>query len=291
MTGSPPRPDQIAYRAANEGDLDAQYRVFCRAEGELTRRHAFAWSDPPFEVMASGFRHLLRHDAERYFVAESEGAVVGFSAALVRDTTWFLALLFIDPEFQGRGIGRRLFELAYAGRPTRRITITNSIQPVSNALYGKHGLIPTTPIFLFRGRPSVSAPPDLLATAGTPADLADLDLSAYGFDRRVDHEFWGAGAVRTVWYRAARAVAYSYAWPSGQIGPLAGLDEEGAADALKAELARGSDPWVEIPGSSRSLVTVALESGLQIDPPPGLLLLSPEVEPPRLLAISRYMLF
>jgi GNAT superfamily N-acetyltransferase len=291
VTASAAPADQIAYRAAYEDDLEAQYRVFCRAEGQLRQRHAFDWSDPPFEVMSSAFRHLLQHDAERCFVAESEGAVVGFSAALVRDTTWFLAALFIDPDFQGRGIGRRLFELAFADAPARRITITNSIQPVSNALYAKHGLIPTTPIFLFRGRPTVSAPPNLFASTGTPADLAALDLAAYGFDRHVDHQLWSSGAERTLWSRGARPVAYSYAWPSGRIGPLVGLDEVNAADALKAELARRIEPWIEIPGTSRSLVTVTLEAGMKMDPPPGLLLLSAEVEPPRSLAISRYMLF
>lgn len=86
-------------------------------------------------------------------------------------------------------------------------------------------------------------------------------------------------------------MAYSYAWPSGRIGPLAGLDESSAADALKAALARVTDPWVEIPGTSRSLVAVALEAGLRIEPPAGLLLLSADVKPPRSLAISGYFLF
>lgn len=158
MTSSAPSADLIAYRPASEEDIAAQHLVFCQAEGGLLRRHGFDWSDPPFEAVSPTLRHLLLHDRDRVFVAESDGKVVGFSAAFVRASTWFLSALFIDPQFQGRGIGRRLFELAYADPPARRITITDSIQPASNALYAKHGLIPTTPILGFAGRPSVTAP-------------------------------------------------------------------------------------------------------------------------------------
>jgi GNAT superfamily N-acetyltransferase len=283
---------RVAYRTATLADVEAEHAVFIAAEGELLRRHGFDWSEPPpLDVFAPKLRHLLRHDGERCLVAEVAGQVVGYSAAFVRGETWFLAALFIDPGHQGLGIGRRLLELALVGAPPRRLTISDSIQPVSNALYAKHGLLPTTPILPFRGPATVEVSSDLVASEPTPAALAMLDSAAYGFDRALDHTFWATEAAPTLWLRDGQPVAYSYRWPSGRIGPLGGRDEASAAAALQAELARQPNPYIEIPGTARSLVRAAIASGLRIVPPPGLLLTSDGVEPPRSLAISSYGLF
>lgn len=131
----------------------------------------------------------------------------------------------------------------------------------------------------------------LTASETTPSALAMLDRAAYGFDRAVDHPYWATQAAPTLWLRADEPVAYSYRWPTGRIGPLAGRDEASAAAALQTELARGTDAVVQIPGTSRSLVRAAVAAGLRLDAPPGLLLLSDEVEPPRSLAISSYGLY
>jgi hypothetical protein len=48
---------------------------------------------------------------------------------------------------------------------------------------------------------------------------------------------------------------------------------------------------VRIPGSARELVEVALRARLRLGEVPGLVLLSPGVEPPIALAPSGYMLF
>lgn len=283
---------EVVYRNATADDVEAEHAVFVAAESELLDRHGFGWAEPPsVERIAPILRHLLRHDSERCFVAEVDGRVVGYSAGFVRDETWFLASLFIEPAHQGVGIGRRLFELACTGAPRNRITISDAIQPASNALYAKHGLLPATPIIGFAGRPTLAGSSELVAAEPAAAALALLDRVAYGFDRAVDHAFWAAEATPTLWLRGGEAVAYSYHWPSGRIGPLAGRDEESAAAALRAELARQPAPKIEIPGTSRSLVRVALAAGLRIITPPGLLLLSDGIEPPRTLAISSYGLF
>jgi GNAT superfamily N-acetyltransferase len=107
----------VNYRRATLADLGAEHAVFCRAIGAVMRAHDYAWEDPPFDGFEPGLRHLLAYDAERYWVAEVAGEVVGYTAAIVRDDTWFLSMLFIDPSAQGRGIGRSLFELAAEGAP------------------------------------------------------------------------------------------------------------------------------------------------------------------------------
>jgi hypothetical protein len=169
------------------------------------------------------------------------------------------------------------------GAAPRRRTITDAIQPVSNALYGRHGLIPATPILRFSGRP-LSDGRELRPEV---ADVAAIDVAAYGFDRAIDHVYWEKFGRRTTW-----PGAYTYAFPDGDIGPVAGLDAGAAARALAAELARAEgDVRLRIPGTSRALVEVALAAGLRLEPVPGLLLLSETVTPPTSLAIAGYMLF
>jgi len=216
---------------------------------------------------------------------------VGYSAAFVRQDTWFLAALFIDPGHQGIGVGRTLLELAMEGAPPHRITISDAIQPISNALYAKHGMLPATPILGFSGVPKIEGPLTLTASEPTTPALELLDDAVYGFDRAVDHAFWASRAVPTLWLRDGEPVAYSYRWPTGQIAPLGGRDEGSAAEALRSELTRVATTSIGIPGTSRSLVRAAFAAGLRLDAPPGLLLLSDGVEPPRSLAISSYGLF
>jgi GNAT superfamily N-acetyltransferase len=263
--------------------------VFVAAEGELLRRHGFGWStSPPLERFTSLHRHLLAHDGQRCFVAEADGRVVGYSALIVREETSYLAALFVDPGFQGVGVGRELLALTYAEAPARRMTISDAIQPISNALYARYGMLPATPILGFDGQPSRILPSGLEASQPTAVALASLDQAAYGFDRSVDHAFWATVASPTLWLRGGEPVAYSYRWSIGRVGPVAARDEASAAAALWAEIAREPSTRVEIPGTGRSLVQVAFAAGLRLAAPAGLLLLSEGVEAPRTLAISSY---
>ncbi len=265
--------------------------MFCRAEGGLRLSHGFAWVDPPFGWFAPIARHLLAIDPDRCHVAEAGGQVVGFSAAFVRDSVWFLAALFIHPDHQGQGIGRALFELSARDAPPGRITITDAIQPVSNALYARYGIIPTTPLLLFEGRPSVEGPILLEPDRPRPGELKMLDRAGYGFERTVDHDYWQRQRRCTVWRRDDAPIAYAYRALTGSIGPLAGLDPASAADALRAELARAQRASVLVPGTARGMVEAAVGADLRLVSPPGFLLLSSEVRAPESLAISDYFLY
>jgi GNAT superfamily N-acetyltransferase len=282
----------VEFRHASEGDFPGEFAVFSVAMKELhDRRGAPGWSIQEYDPdgrWAAVHRHLLEHDGERSYLAEENGRVVGFTAALVREDFWFLSALFIDPGFQGRGIGRELLDRAWDGAHRRRATITESIQPISTGLYASRGLLPVTPILELEGRPSIRPVDELEAMAPSAAALRAIDLAAYGFDRGVDHEFWGRASVeKTVWLRGDEAVGYSYREP-GMIGPVAGRDAASAASALQAELARDQESVVElqIPGTATALVEIALAAGLRFVRDPGLLLLSPgDAPPPTGLAI------
>lgn len=279
------------YRLAVEADLAGEYEVFRAAIEELYGRHSFAPPPPVPEAFLGQQGHVLRSDPERCFVAEDGGRVVAFASAWERAGFWYLSALFVRPEFQSKGVGRELLERVWGDGYARRLTMTDAIQPASNGLYASRGLIPATPVFGLGGAPGrVTAPAGLEAAEPEPGELAALDRVAYGFDRAVDHRFWQRHAVATLWRREGGAVAYSYAWPQGRIGPVAGVDGEAAATALQAELARRRQPaGIPVPGSARELFAAALGAGLRITGPPGLLLLS-DGEPPQALALSGYAL-
>lgn len=284
----------LELRRAADSDLRAAHDVFTAAEGALWRRHALPWSPPPFDAWSATQRHLLAEDGGRSFVALDGERLVGFGAALARGDTWFLSALFVSPEYQGRRIGRELLDRAWTGEYRRRMTITDSIQPVSTTMYARRGLIPTTPILSLSGSPRCDLPANLEAFPTEPDALTTLDRAAYGFGRDADHRFWREHAAEAnLWLIAGQPIAYSYADDHGLIGPLAGRDGEAAALALRAELARRESQHaaIDVPGSARKLVATALGSGLRATRPPGLLLLSEGTDAPQALAISGYWLF
>ncbi|HEU4397318.1 MAG TPA: GNAT family N-acetyltransferase [Actinomycetota bacterium] len=283
----------LEFRHAMEADLEAEYEVFVAAQGELMHRHGLRWSAAPFEAWSAPHRHLLTADGERSFVALDGERLAGFSAALARGDTWFLAALFVSPDDQGRRVGRELLDRSWAGDWQRRMTITESIQPVSTGMYARRGLIPTTPILTLSGTPRCELPDGLQAVPPEPEVLATLDRGAYGFDRGTDHRFWGERAAQAnLWLLDGEPIAYAYVDRQGLIGPLAGRDGATAALALRAELARRASQPAEVllPGTTPGLVEAALASGLRLTRPPGLLLLSQGTDPPKALAISGYWL-
>ena len=298
----------VAFRPATQADLEAQARVFLRAEGSLVRAHNFDWPERPVDAFMPTFAHLLRHDPKRCWVAEQDGRVVGFTAALVRGDLWYFATLFVDPDFQGSGIGQRLFELAHADAPPRQVTLTDSIQPRSNTIYARHGLVPTTPMLSLdpppggarlpaatgTGRRDRQGGPEVepVADADGEADaLRRLDELAYGTDREVDHAFLGLTRARTLWTDGHDIVGYSYRGPNRRIGPLAATDPPTAAAILGAELESDPDAWTEVPGTARAMVARGLATGRRFSAPIGLMLASEAMDPPTNLAIADWFLF
>ena len=278
-------------RATTAEDLPELQELFLSAIGSVYGPHGFAPPVPPPGAFAAQHRHLLGTDPERCFVATRRGRRVGYVAAWLRGRDWFLGSLFVAPAAQGAGVGSRLLEAAWSDGDLRRRTLTDAIQPISNALYARRGLVPATPLLSFSGVPTRSGSESVLKI-GAARSVVELDEAAYGFDRSVDHRLWGEVAERTIWLRDDLPAAYSYRFPSGAVGPVAGVDPDAAAAALETELARAEGPVsVRIPGSSRALVGRALAAGLRLSPTPGLLLLSDGIPPPTALAIGSYTLF
>ena len=224
-------------------------------------------------------------------LGETGRRVVGWSSGLLRGGWWFLASLFVLPEAQGLGVGGRLFELAATGAPPGavRATVTDSLQPVSNTLYARRGLLPREVLVGFGGRPreGLSCPRlgslerERLTVASVP-ELREIDAAASGLDRGVDHRFYLTDGGRYGWLfrRRGRPVAYAVVREDGWVGPVAALrapDIETVTACGIADLAsRGSAQTVRggITGRCEGAQRAFWEAGLVFAGTPGLLLAS-----------------
>jgi GNAT superfamily N-acetyltransferase len=284
----------ITYRRATPADAGRAFQVFRTALNDYLAR-AGQELLPDENDQDPAFFHTLRYDGERCWVAEREGDMVAWGSAIVRDDWWFLSALFVLPKAQGVGVGAGLLKRARAGAPSGgvSVTVTDTLQPVSNTLYARRGMLPREALLGFAGPPrpgpaagETSPPlgtlvPEPLTAAAVP-DLRRLDLAVLGFDRTVDHRFYLGEGRRRGWLfrRAGRPVAYALYRPAtGWIGPLASLRAADIAPVLRfvlAELAALGLEKVEagVPAPCAGAQRVLWDAGLLFDGTPGLLLAS-----------------
>jgi GNAT superfamily N-acetyltransferase len=251
------------------------------------------------------FTHLQATDPERFLVAtvpDGPGErAVAFASAVVRERLWYLSMLFVLPEAQGAGIGRDLLSRVWdvEGQGTQdgvvRATATDSAQPISNALYALHDMVPRMPLFSLTGlpqRPEAFGPlPSGIVplafdeiAAGSPdgqghrllVDAIDtLDRELLGVAHPMDHRFLRAESRRGWLYRGpdGSPVGYGYSSEAGRLGPVAARDEALLGPIL-GHLTSAVEPrgafavWVG--GAAHRAIVPALRAGLRLDPFPVL---------------------
>lgn len=93
----------MRYRQAGVEDIPAMHEVRLAVRENVLSN--------PVRVRPENYRNLLERDG-RCWLCEADGRVAGFVVAdRVRANLW---ALFVAPEFEGRGIGRQLLDLATA---------------------------------------------------------------------------------------------------------------------------------------------------------------------------------
>jgi GNAT superfamily N-acetyltransferase len=255
----------IRYRPGTSHDLDGCTRTWKAGIEDYTAR----LNQPPMPEDLGPIRRLLAHllatDPDRFWVATGDGdEVVGFSSASVRDGLWFLAMLFVRPGLQARGVGKALMDRAQAGRdvepggpavPSPDDPLdsgidtwgmcTDSLQPISNGLYASRGMTPRIPIFRVYGdvRRWSALPPLPAHLEAVPfenvsatepdgerrllAILDGLDREVIGAAHPADHG-WLAREGRSGFLvrerEGGRATGYVYGSGGGRMGPLLALD-------------------------------------------------------------------
>jgi ribosomal protein S18 acetylase RimI-like enzyme len=181
--------------------LDAFTLIFKSANDLRVKNGRKPWEGgitdvPPFNL------HLFDTDSKGAFGAYYGGKLVGFASALLRGRQWYLAYLFVDPDFQLKGVGRRLLDRAWAygaGRAGSYALCTFPYNETALALYSSYGMMPTMPIFEMYVRPERNAAihPARLKwevdnSPRAQARINRLEKEIRGYARPVDIKFFGS---------------------------------------------------------------------------------------------------
>lgn len=288
----------LRFRPAKPEDLGTCASIWRTSINDYLRR--LGQPEIPSEVhpVTRLFVHLQSTDPERFLVAVGDDErIVAFGSAIVRERLWYLSMLFVLPEFQGSGLGRDLLGRLLPDDGTMsRATATDSVQPISNALYATHDIVPRMPLLSLTGlaqRPEafgelpsgvVPLPFDGLA-AGPPDGLGHrmlveaidaLDRELLGVAHPMDHRFLRSESRHGWLYRGPDGVpvGYGYAGEAGRVGPVAVRDQALLAPILghltSAVVPRGAFAiWVG--GAADRALAPALRAGFRLDQFPVLL--------------------
>lgn len=254
--------------------------VFFHAMEDLDARRGQALQPRNAAPLEMHFEHLLETDPRSCWVADDHGRVVAFGVVMRRGAVAFLSFLFVEPSWQGRGLGRSVLDVCLLGLGAgveQLATCAEANQPVSTGMYARSGLAPRLPIYLLRGEIDDGVLPKLPAGVRRrslePGLVAALDLALFGYERPQDHAWWARERQSLLFVDEGGAVlGYGYAHRSGRIGPVAAA-VPGLLPTFVGELVR-TTPVLEgrqlvVPGPAIHALQPLLAAGLRIDGTPA----------------------
>ena len=183
-----PRLTRLRIREATPEDAETCGRIIDVAFGRLYERHGFPLDFASAEDATAVARFLIGHPSVFGVVAEADGRVVGSNFLDERDPISGVGPVTIDPDAQGRGIGRALMEAVLdRGRDTAGIRLLqDTFNTGSLALYASLGFEVKEPVALVRGRPRAGPPAGVEVRpleAGDIEECSTLCRAAHGFAR------------------------------------------------------------------------------------------------------------
>lgn len=283
-------------RPARRADLPACADLRTDSIAGYRARLGLEYRRPDRAALIRALGHLLDTDPPAFLVATRGAtgngqAIVGMVSAMRREAVWYLNALYVDEAAQRQGLGRQLLQrvLPEPGpdQPQILAACTDSLQPISNAVYARLGIVPAEPVFRIAGRlsgrPDGRRPalrttplPEVRAAAwnGMAAVLGEVDRSVLGFDRRLDHDYFRAES-RAAWLVEepdGSPIGYGYARSDGSIGPVAVLHSAAMPAVLGAIAAALDVPAVQfwLGGSATQAFAWAMQAGLRLEGYPAL---------------------
>ena len=230
----------------------------------------------PDDPLAWDHLRHLRETGRMVIAATDDGEPMGFGGIVVRSGVTRLADLFIDPDQQGRGVGKAILgELLHAAEV---MTTSASSDPRALPLYARAGMRPLWPYHFLLGDPRAVEPPSSVQVEAADSDeLVEIDRIATGFDRATDHEYYEVGCraqpLRIVSGR--EGIGFAYLEPPQPWAPdrwilltLATIPGVESGDALRAALAfagaQGADRLFAAVGGPNPVLASLLEDGFII---------------------------
>jgi len=271
----------IAYREARPEDNRAMHDVFLESISEVDRRlgstEAVDPADPGVrEASWERWRSLFEHiasTADRAWVAERDGAIVGYARSIKRDGVRELTEFFVMPGHQGQGIGRELLARAFPAEGARHRTIVATLELAALGRYLRTGLSARCLALYVSATPrAIGIETDLQAEVLTPdglALIAPIDRRLLGQAREVDHRWLLEGRDGFLFRRGGEVVAYGYV--GARSGPVAVLDPADTPSVLahlESKAAATDTPEIAfyLPTVNREAIDYFLGRGFRIDP-------------------------
>jgi GNAT superfamily N-acetyltransferase len=297
------RADGLTYRPVRPNEIEACGGIWRTAINDYIVRLGQDEIPPEMHPVIRLFTHLQGTDPERFIVAARADAATGgeqlvaFALAILRERLWYLSMLFVLPELQGAGVGRQLLaRVLPEDRGIARATATDSVQPISNALYSTYGITPRLPLLNLSGLPHrpeafgalpsgvravafdrvAAGPPDGPGHARLMTDVDALDRELLGAAHPMDHRFLRTESRHGWLYLGpdGHPVGYGYAGEAGRLGPVAVRDPALLAPVL-GHLTSEVEPrgafatWIG--GTADQALVALLGAGFRFDQFPVLL--------------------
>jgi ribosomal protein S18 acetylase RimI-like enzyme len=220
------------------------------------------------------WRRFLAMEPAGCFVADWLGGLVGTTVTCIFGHVAWIAMVLVDPEFRGRGIGKALMSHALgflddSGVSTVRLDAT----PLGESLYKKLGFVVEYGLGRFEGTPQPATVPH--------GKVVHIQLQDYPLLFQMDQLITGADrskflsrlfAEQSEQIRVIRSaetisgfVGYRPGTRAWQIGPC--LGGRGIGNVLLADaLSRlvGTQVYVDIPVQNDAAANLAERSGLSV---------------------------
>jgi GNAT superfamily N-acetyltransferase len=230
-----------------------------------------------FEIYRTYTEHLFQ-TADQFWVAEDEGEIIGFSRSILRDGIRQLSELFVNPDKQSQGVGKRLLESAFPFEGANNRVIISSPDVRAVTRYLKSGVKIRFTIYDWGRKPEIvpfETDLSIEPFSGSPENLAilnSIDRTILGYTREADH-IWLSKIRHGYFYsRNGNVVGYSYI--SNRVGPIAMLHNNDFHTALahvESEMTKYVDDvfnefFVTIPMINTAAVEYVLKRGCQTTP-------------------------
>jgi GNAT superfamily N-acetyltransferase len=275
----------VTLRRATPDDIRPSFDVSMAAMAELFARQGDPGGLDPGSFWPQ-LEPLLVHlaaTAAEWWVAidEADGSMTGYARSIERGGLFELSELFVRPDRQSAGLGRRLIDQAFpAGRgEVRLILATNDVRAL--ARYYGAGTVVRFPIAELGGVPQPGDAGELeavpLAIEHIP-ELSAVETAVVGYPRLADHEWLIEHRDGHLYRRDGRAVGFAFVGADGS-GPVAALDPADQVPILRHAEGRAHALGLgavsfEVPMPNEVAMRHLLGRGFRIEPPLTLLMSS-----------------
>jgi predicted N-acetyltransferase YhbS len=258
----------LELRRGTPGDAKECGRIVFEAFKSIANKHNFPQDFPSLDVGAMLMSFLLTHPKFYSVVAELDGRIVGSNFLDERSEIAGVGPISVDPNIQGKGLGRVLMEDVLSRAKERKFPGVRLAQAAYNnqtlCLYSKLGFLTREPLSIMRGSPpnvKLAGYDVRRAHMGDIENCNEVCRRVHGHARAGEVEDAIREETATVVERGGRVTGYATS-----IGFFAHAVAETNEDmmALVGSASEISGPGILVPTRNHELFTWCLENNLQL---------------------------